>query len=345
MSDTRPFHGGNLANLHRESGIGVKDIIDFSANLNPLGPPNWLRSIISNELWQVAHYPDPDCTELVEMISKRYGVDKGRIIPAAGATEIIHALPRAFGVKKAVIVTPTYTDYSNACQISKLAIKNFSTTFGDDFSFRPEELESTLTGGELVFICTPNNPTGEVRARKEIANLAKSNPDSFFVIDESFGGFIEEFESTIELDLPNVITIVSLTKICAIPGLRVGFGVVKESFTEKIKRLLPPWSVNHLAQRVATEALKDFDYLKQTPKVVRLWRNELITALKSINNIRVYEGFANYVLLKLLKGAPDSSVLFENLLAKRIAIRTCKDFHGLDSSYIRLAVRTPEENT
>lgn len=337
-------HGGNINKYSQESGIPRECILDFSANINPLGPPEWLRSVVSASLHSIVNYPDPDCEALIHAAAKRYACNESEIAAGNGSTELLFKLPNVIQRKRVIIVSPTYVDYSTAFRNCGIEVKLFELRESDDFVLNIRELEELLTPEDCVVICNPNNPTGLFVKSELIHSLANRNPKTAFLIDEAFGDFIEAFDS-ITVNRPrNVIALLSLTKIFAVPGLRVGLAVAKDAVIKDLKQSLPNWTVNSIAQSVAERALADRDYVIRSQKYVRELRGRLTADLRKFRGLTVYPGKANFLLIRLDPADVDSGVLAEKLLKQGIAIRQCGNFDGLDNRFIRIAVKTEQEN-
>lgn len=338
-------HGGNLRELAQRSGKPVKDILDFSANINPLGPPEWIRTLISSQIDSLTHYPDPDCTSLKEVIASRYGISTDEVLVGNGSTEILHLLPRAFQLPRAVIPVPSYSDYELSCQLAGLEIKKIALPEEDGFVINLPAIESELKGNEFVFIGHPNNPTGLLCRTAEVHELASRNPSTIFVIDEAFADFVNEINSFTRYRTGNIIVLRSLTKFYAIPGLRLGFVISNRNNIAKMRMFLPPWSVNALAQAVGELALTEDDYEKRTRELVKAERESLSRELQSIAGLTVYPGTANFLLVRIDRGGIDASILSQQMLKEGMAIRVCDNFDGLDKRFFRIAVRTADENS
>jgi adenosylcobyric acid synthase len=343
-SDLSALHGGNLYRLSAESGRPSGEIIDFSANINPLGPPEWLRPLISSQIHMLAHYPDPECTQLMEAAALRYGVPGDEILFGNGSSEIIHCLTRIIDAKHAVITTPSYSDYAQASRLAGLNVASSPLRRDRGFALDTGELETRLQDDEIVFIGQPNNPTGTIVKTGLLRELAGRHPGTTFIIDEAFADFVSDMESII-VDRPmNVVVLRSLTKFYAIPGLRLGCAIGEADLVQRAKRHLPPWSVNTLAQAVGTMALADRDYAIRSRELVDSGRNQLINELGNIPGIELYEGKANFLLARINLGDIDAHELARRLIKEGIAIRVCDNFEGLDNRFFRVAVRTEAEN-
>lgn len=336
-------HGGDIREISRLTGRSAQDILDFSANINPLGPPEWLRNVISANISSLSHYPDTSCTPFVQNIAEKYACAESEIIAGNGSSEIIYLLPRALDINRVLIPSPAYIDYEAASVAAGRPVTSVLMPEERDFALSFDIISSELKAKDLVFIGHPVNPSGSLCDADDIRTLSLNHPDSFFAVDEAFLEFVVEGES-LSLNRPkNVIVLLSFTKIFAIPGLRLGAAVANVLLIEKLKALQPCWSVNSLAMAVGEKALKDIDYLEKSKQYVSSLREFLYSELCKIPELKVYPGCANYLLVRVGKG-PSARELASRLLKHGIAIRVCDNYRGLDERYFRVAVRTAEEN-
>ena len=337
-----PVHGGNVHRLARLQHAGGRKILDFSANINPMGPPEWLRATISRAIEDLVHYPDPESYDLVRAIASQYHVPAECIIPANGTTELLYHLPKILQRRRAIIPMPSYVDYAKVMHLAGITVEPFLLSPDRDFDFDPRDLSSLLTGEEIVVIGSPNNPTGRLVDPDSIAKLAAGSPVTIFIIDEAFLDFVEKGRS-LAGTAENIITLNSLTKFYAIPGLRLGFGVFPPLYADALRALLPPWTVNSLAQAVGEQVFGDEQYRRESVRLCTELRQELQDSLEGIPGLKVFDSSANYLLLRLENGM-SATTLSERLLLEGIAIRVCANYHGLDDTYFRVAVRTHDEN-
>ncbi len=344
MTGTTAKHGGNVTRLAREAGLAADSILDFSANINPLGPPEWFRPLVSSQLSSLVHYPDPDCSRLLEALARRFAIDPAEILIGNGSTELLYLLPRVLPVSRALIAVPAYVDYAKAMDLAGLEVQYHYLREEDGFRLVPAELESRLAGGELVILGQPNNPTGLTVDPQTIRSLAEGHPDTFFLVDEAFADFVEDLESLVRRRPPNVIVLQSFTKFYAIPGLRLGAAVLDSRWAGQVREILPPWTVNTLAQRVGEAALADPDYGRRTRKLVKEQREFLTGLLTGVPHLTVYPGEANFLFLRLDHPVLKARDLAQKLLARGLPIRVCDNYEGLDGRFFRVAVRTAREN-
>ena len=337
-------HGGNLRRLSQASGRDISQLTDFSANINPLGPPAWLRPVISSAISSLVNYPDPDNSDFKQAVAKRYNAGLNETMVGNGSTELIYIVPRALDKKKAVIVAPSYADYLSACRQAGLETKIITTSAEQDFRLDVDQLDNRMEGDEIVFLGHPNNPTGMGVNRDSILDLAARHKDSFFVIDEAFLDLSSGIESFTKHRTPNIIVIISMTKTFAIPGVRIGCGIADASLVTKIEQYQLPWSVNTLAQMIGVKALSDEQYVSESVSLVATEREFLRSAISNMEGLSPFPGCANFILIRILDPKLDSGELVRRALGRGIAIRDCSNFEGLDNSYVRVAVRPREEN-
>lgn len=344
-SMTTDGHGGNRTRLAQLVGKAPDAILDFSANINPLGPPEWLRPVISRNLGELVHYPDPQASALVVAAARRYGAAADEILSGNGSTELLYLLAQAAGTKRAVIPVPCYTDYARAARLAGMALISVPIAEQDGFQFEPAQLAPLLNEAAAVFIGRPNNPTGQICPAQSIRTLAHAHPECLFIVDEAFGDFVEGFESLTTNRPSNVAVLLSLTKIFAIPGLRLGCAVADAALARSVRDHQPPWSVNTLAQAVGVAALGDKDYIARSRSMMHGEREKLLAELRRMQGLTIYPGAANFLLVRLDLSRPDARILAQRLLSEdSIAIRVCDNFEGLNAHFFRVAVRTADEN-
>jgi len=341
-----PFdrHGGNLHAFSQAYGIAESEILDFSANINPLGPPEWIRPLVSRILGRIDVYPDPDCTLVRDAIARKFNVSKNSILAGNGAAELIHVLPRAVNARRVVIPLPAYSGYARAARAS--AIETVFIEQNSAYGVDVDRLEETLLSGDLLFLGHPNNPAGIELPVEEIRALAASRPDVVFGIDEAFGDFDPDFRTLIDPQSENIVVIRSFTKLFALPGLRLGCVIASPRMIEAISLQLPDWSVNALAQGVGEFLFETTqEYLAATQNLIRENREWLVTELRRLPSLDVIDSKAPYLLCRITGGEKGCAQLADELLRlDAIAIRRCDAIPGLDRSHFRVAIKSAEEN-
>jgi len=304
---------------------------------------------------KVHRYPDPEYGELRAALARIYKLSPANIVPANGSTELLYMTPRAIKSRSALIVSPSYADYGDACRMAGVKVKRFFLKAADNFEADTEKLSAMAGSFDTVIIGNPNNPTGTVIDRKLLLKLIDKNRGTMFVVDESFMDFVPEQSMLRSLRL-NLIIIRSLTKFYGIPGLRAGFAASHTDTTKKLWSHKEPWSVNCLAESfVLNLAGAGFD----NDKVIENSNREiryLESSLSAIDGIKVFPAKANFLLARLrgqsamagqarlTRKTYTAPSLKAALLRKGILIRDCSNFVGLDRSYFRISPRKRNDN-
>jgi cobyric acid synthase CobQ/L-threonine-O-3-phosphate decarboxylase len=339
-----PAHGGNIHHMAHVLGCAAHEILDFSANLNPLGPPAWLRPVVARALAGTVHYPEPRVEGLRGLAASRLGLAPQNVVAGNGSSELLFAVPRVCrerGVTRVVLPAPCYSDYERACRVAGLDCEFVLLRPETGFAMDWDALDDHLGTPALVILGQPGNPAGTLLDPTRVQDLASRHPDSFFVVDEAFADFIPDL---VRLGAPprsNLFVLHSLTKFYAVPGLRLGLGYGHPDFCAALSALLPDWSVNALAQAVGEAALADEEYARRTRETVAALRRDLRQNLAALG-LHVFPGSANYLLCRCEN--LDAYALQERLGRERILIRNCANYVGLDERYFRVAVRSEEDN-
>ncbi len=336
-------HGGDLIRLGQRANLRPSELVDFSTNLNPLGPPRWLPSFLAAKLDAIIRYPDPDCAKLVQAIADRFDVRPDQVLVGNGSTELLYTAVRALKKTRALIPAPSYIDYGRAAAAVNLAVDYLPLAEKRGFALDLDALAEAIDPHTVVFIGHPANPTGLLCDSEQLRQVMKRHPQTAFVIDEAFIDFTTGQQSFRQQRPANAVVLYSLTKTFAIAGLRLGCAFAAPSMIDALRRITPPWSVNGLAQLVGIRALADTDYLERTRQFTKEQRSELAQGIGAIPGFEVFEGQANYLLVKCTAGFT-AGKLADRLLARGLAVRLCDNYEGLDNRFFRVAVRTPAEN-
>ncbi len=340
-------HGGNVFAVARLLGVPPEEILDFSASINPLGPPPGVRGVVAAAFDRLAHYPDSACTELAEALALYHGCEPANVCVGNGSTELIHLLPRLVAGHRALIIAPAFSEYAEALRRAGWEHDYFvlpsDTGFPLSITAVREELKKEYG---LLFLCNPGNPTGRVYGKDQVTELLDvcRKAGTLLVVDEAFMDFCEE-ESIKRLVIESNAGVVirSMTKFYGFPGLRLGYALAAPPLAERFCTLRLPWGVSTLAQAAGIAALADPGHGARSRAFVAEERESLMAGLNSLPGVRVWPGAANYLLARL-DGELTAAGLQERLLPQRILIRDCANFHGLDGRFFRVAVRTRADN-
>ena len=340
-------HGGNVFAVARQLGVPPEEILDFSASINPLGPPTAVRGAVEAAFDRLGHYPDSDSSELAAALARRHGCEPGNVCVGNGSTELIHLLPRLVVGQRALIIAPAFSEYAGALRQARWEYDWLALSGDDGFSLPLDAVREKLAKGYgLLFLCNPGNPTGRLYGKEEVAEILAvcRSAGTLLVVDEAFIDFCGEasvLRPVIESGAGVVLR--SMTKFYAIPGLRLGYALAAAPLAARLAALRMPWSVNTLAQAAGLAALADDGHAGRTLAWLTEEREFLCAGLSALPGLRVWPGAANYLLARL-DGGMTAAQLQERLLPERILIRDCANFHGLDGRFFRVAVRTRQEN-
>lgn len=342
-------HGGNIYGASKRFSIPPGDIIDFSANINPLGMHWNTKELLAGAYEFLADYPDPDCRELTDRISACYAVHKKNILCGNGSVSLIYLAVRALNFKKAVIVQPGFSEYESALKGTGCSIKHLLGREKRGFKVETERIVEASKNVDCLFLSSPNNPAGYVYTGgelKKISSACRKNK-TFLFIDECFIDFMENHNRKSLLSKtaknPYILVLRSMTKFYAIPGIRLGFIAAHRAIIKKMKKYRDPWSVNSLAQQIGKVIIGDPIYGTETRRLVAAEREYLLSELDEIEEIKVFPSTVNYLLCKIRSGKT-AKMLSQFLIMYNILIRNCSNYRGLSGSFFRIAVKGHKEN-
>lgn len=310
---------------------------NFSSNVL-YGPLNeGLQRHLQERIATVTHYPEVDARTVQVDAAAAYGVLTDEVLVTNGATEAIYLTAQAFFGGSATILTPTFAEYEDACRLFGLQVRLQSRE-----SVKQEDQFST----DLVFLCNPNNPTGLLFPPDRLKGLLEANPQSLFVIDESYIEFANVTASLLSslTDHPNVLVLRSLTKTCRIPGLRVGFVIGQAAPIARLRRLKMPWSVNQLALEAASYIFgHSQQFVLEGPSLLEEtanWRSEL----KLATGWRVHDTDTHYFLMETPKVFAAAELKQHLVTRHGLLIRDAANFRGLTPHHFRVACQSSAEN-
>lgn len=335
------IHGGDIYKYDNK-------ILDFSANINPLGMPDTAKNAIINGIDKYEAYPDYSSRQLRNALSIFYNFDADRIVCGNGAADLIFRICLALRPKKVLIPSPTFSEYEEAAKISGGVVHNHILREQENFDVTLEIIESIDKDTDMVFLCSPNNPTGravDLRIIEAILIKLQENK-GILILDQCFVHFLLDEDEYFAINLlkkyDNLIILGAFTKIFAMAGLRLGYALFgSKDIAAKIENTLQPWAVSTVASEAGCAALSR-DFINKTKQYVKEQRDFLTNSLSDIG-IRVFESQANYILIKSDQNILDGD-LADEALKHGVLIRKCSNFRGLSSFFFRIAVRTEEEN-
>ena len=346
----------------------------FSVNINPLGLPEGVKSAIQNAIPDLERYPDQNCTRLREKLAGTHSLSPEHIFCGNGASELISLVTNAISPKNALVLAPTFSGYEKALKAARAKVHYHFLKSESDFTLDESVFDSIQkTAPDMIFLCSPNNPTGRVIEKKLLEKMSVHCDESgiFLVVDECFLDFTERADETmlrfVEKN-PHLIVLNAFTKIYAMAGIRLGYlATSNPALLHKINSLRPEWNVSTLAQIAGEAALAERDYINETRALIKQERDYLSKELKALG-FRVFPSDANFILFevnfqqfeenfqtdggktgsksdnKVQKNLNMSEKIDEFLLKNGISLRNCGNFAGLSEKFYRTAVRTHGEN-
>lgn len=341
------IHGGNIEELTRKYNLDKEKLIDFSANINPLGLNKNVKKTIIEAIEEINIYPDITYYNLKKSISSYEKITLDYLTLGNGAAEVIFNLVRAINPKKALLLAPTFGEYEEALLSINSKVEYYMLKEGNNWDINIDILEKINKETDMIFICNPNNPTGKLTDRNFILKVLEKakNYDCVVAIDESFLDFVKDNENYTLInyieDYKNLFIIKSLTKFFAMPGLRIGYGITYDkTLIRKINSISVPWNINVLAEKGAIKALAEKEYINNTINYIENEKDRFYYELCKFNDLKIFKPSVNYIMFKINKNID----LKEEMMKENIIIRSCSNYIGLDNKYYRVAVRKREEN-
>ncbi|MEG2246624.1 MAG: histidinol-phosphate transaminase [Peptostreptococcaceae bacterium] len=338
-------HGANVEDMCKTYNKNSKDIIDFSSNINPYLIDN-IEKYLLEGLKECVNYPDINYTNLRNNIAKYLGINSSFIIPGNGATEIIYLVMKSID-KRLAILNPTFSEYERGAKLNNLEVVNLYLDKEKDFEIDIDNVKKNIDKFDSLFICNPSNPIGKVYNLDGLLKLLNKH-NKLLIIDETFMEFTEE-EQKYSLvknigENKNIFIIKAATKFFGMPGLRLGYGVCSnETLLEKMYIIKEPWSINTFANKLSDYIFQDEKYIKDSKNYFVKERKFMIDNLNKINSIKSYKTDTNFILIKLKE--KKANKLKEELFIKaNLLIRDASNFKNLDDNYIRVAIKSHEEN-
>ena len=360
------IHGGNIFQFAHEQRIEPYEVIDFSANINPLGPSQRGLSALEAQLRYISHYPDATNDDVLNAIADTYGMNKDQIAVGNGAAELLYAICRLPGYTGAFVPAPGFSEYKEALEASRIPVRDIYYRPREDDNGKPyfevpylalETFAAELKGQDgriIVFLGNPNNPDGTLLDKNHIRTVASMLKDanSLLVIDESFIDFVgndtlqdnEHSMRSLVNEFDNIIVVHSFTKFYAVPGLRIGAAFSNPEIIDQLNKFIPTWSVNTLAQAYTKSTLNDVEYVKRTKQVLSEEQNYMYNALDAISGITVYQPSANFILFHIEQEGVTADSINEALKKYNMIVRNCESYRGLNNQWIRVAIKDHDNN-
>ena len=345
-------HGGDIWGFSRKYNVPLEEVLEFSGPINFLGPSPKAVEAVKQYAKLIKFYPDPNPVEFKAEIAKYvgHGVDAENVILGNGSIELIYAiaeiLPRGF---KALIPVPSFSEYEKAAL--RVGSEVAFLQLPENFALENEKIKRAITPEtKILCICNPHSPSGTLYSKESILDLVDfcQKKSVIFSVDENYIEFAEKGQETtlagMVKEYENLFVIRSVTKFYGMAGIRLGYGLAAPGLVEKLENVRIPWSINSLASCATSAAFNDTEFIENTKKTIAKEREALAKSLGEIDGLHVYPSVTNFLLVKIQNGKLTSTKLKEALAKKRMLIRDCCTFVGMDDSYFRVTVRSAKDN-
>ena len=333
-------HGGDWMSYRERFG---RDALDFSANVSPLGLPEGVAQAIREALAEADRYPDPLCRTLRAALSWAEGVPPEQILCGNGAADLIFRLVWAAKPRRALVTAPTFAEYAAALDTAGCEVKRFFLGEAEDFAVTDALVDAVDESTDMVFLCQPNNPTGQLASPGLVEKLLRRCEacGAILAVDECFLDFLPDADRWTAkplLESGSLVIFKAFTKLYGMAGVRLGYCLCgDEALLEKMQAAGQPWAVSSLAQAAGIAALKETAYVDEVRALIAQQRPAMTAELRALG-LRVIDGRANYLLFR----APAD--LNERLRPLGTQVRSCANYPGLGPEWYRTAVRTAPEN-
>lgn len=352
--NTKPvFHGSDIEKICEYYNLKKENIVNFGANVNPLGLSVRVKDAVASHLDLLSSYPDREYTALREVISGYCGIPADFILPGSGSSELISLLIEARAPRRTLILGPTYSEYSRELAFSGSTQTYYHLDPAKDFMPDTDDLCRALDDGyDFLILCNPNNPTSSAILSGDMEKILTfcARKNIFVMIDETYVEFAPDIHEVTAVPFTekfsNLMVLRGVSKFFAAPGLRLGYGVTgNRVFLEKMKEKQIPWSLNSIGAYAGEIMFRDQEYIRKTRELILSERGRMYAELRELPVFKAYFPYANFILLKIQKPGVASADVFEKCIKNNLMIRDCSSFQCLDGEYIRFCIMMPEDNT
>jgi threonine-phosphate decarboxylase len=344
---TYPLHGGQLRQIAERFGIVPSQLLDFSANINPSGPPPGVLSTLRtslDDLSTLMDYPDLQEFELKQSISRYAGVAPENIVVANGFVPLLEAALRTLKIRRCLLPVPGFVEYRRT--LERAGVEIYLHELNTELNFRYDPAALTTGQHDAILLANPQNPSGVCHSSETLHDLVTraAETNTYVFLDEAFIDYVPEHSLTTAVDrFPNLIVFRSVTKFHGIPGLRVAYAVSNHELASSLSESLPPWPITTLASRAVSAALDDQPYAVRSRAENTERRTTLQNDLEQLG-LLVYPSAANFLLFRLPTTIDPDHFWQHMIVAHQIVLRACANYEALPAGHFRVGVRTQEEN-
>lgn len=337
------LHGGNIYDEELQNQSAKTGLLDFSANINPLGMPERVKRAVLEALEKAQHYPDPLCRSLKKALAAEHNVPERFLICGNGGADLIYRLAYGLRPRRALLTAPTFAEYEEA--LKQVGTECLYYRMDEDYEVRDSILDQMNEAPDILFLCNPNNPTGLLVDQGLLLRILEKAEEKgiYLVLDECFLDFTGQEERSLiqrTKEYSRLFILKSFTKMYAMPGIRLGYGICGDrTLLDRMEASGQCWGVSVLASEAGLAALQEKEYKEAAVALVQRERSFLKNELRKLG-VRVWDGQADYLFFR----APQVTDLYERLLPHGILIRRCGNYRGVDADCYRAAVKDHDSN-
>jgi histidinol-phosphate aminotransferase len=343
LMQMKPYSPGKpIWEVQRE--LGLERVVKLASNENPLGPSPKAVAAMQAALTDLHRYPDAQSVQLKQSIASHYELSAEQVIVTNGGDELITLLSETFldAEDEIIVPGPTFSEYEFGAKL--MGAKVIVAPLREDLQYDPEAILAAVTERtKMVYLCSPNNPTGTILSKKELQYILDSLPKRVLVVlDAAYSHFVsvDLYSDGIEFVRAGypLVVLKTFSKIYGLAGIRVGFGAAPQAIIQNILQVKEPFNVNALAQAAAIAAIGDEEHVARSRSLVAEERQRLYAAFRDLG-LSYTESMSNFVLVEV---GEQSESIYEQLMGRGIIVRLAKAW-GLNS-HLRISIGTPEEN-
>ena len=339
--------GRSQDEIAEEFGLKKEDIIKLGSNENPWGPSPKAIEAIKNELNSINRYPESQLKDLVHLAAEYSGVEDSQVIIGGdGADEIIDVLAKTFieHGDEFIVPLPSYMYYEYLLKQYGANPVYARWNLEDNVLDVDSIFEKITPKTKMIFLCSPNNPTGTLIDKRDLIKIISNNPNILIVIDEAYFEYSEVTNKDLINEYDNVFIIRTLSKVLGLAGMRIGYGLSCEEIIEYMYRIKPVFSLTRLSYVAAVNTFEDKSYIQKSIKDGIESRDYLIDELSKIDSLNVFPSKSNFILIGVKDTGYTAAEITREFMKKGIIVRDCTSFKGLDEYWIRISICTMEEN-
>ena len=339
--------GRSQGEIAEQFNLNKDEIIKLGSNENPWGPSPKAMEAIKAEIGSINRYPESQLKELVAEIAEYSDVEDNQVIIGGdGADEIIDVLAKTFIDEgdEFIVPLPSYMYYEYLLQ-QYGARPVYAKWDLDKNELDVDSIFDAITDKtKMIFLCSPNNPTGTLIKKEVFADIAAKNPEILIVIDEAYFEYSEVTNKDLINEYDNIFIIRTMSKVLGLAGMRIGYGLACAEIIEYMHRIKPVFSLTRLSFVAALNTFRDKEYIEESIKKGIESRQYLYDELSKIDSLKVFPSKSNFMLIRIKDTGFTASELALELMKRGIIVRDCTSFKGLDEYWIRISICTLDED-